>query len=284
MIGFGAMGREMAGHIAATGDHRVLAYDIDPDAVAAAADMGIVPAGSATEVARGADVVLIMVATDDQALSVAEELATAEARDTLLAVTATLHPDTMKAIGALVAPRGYSVIDAPVVFGLYGAKEGILVSLCGGTAEDVERARPVLNCYCRAVHHLGPLGSGMIAKTVNNMLHWSACVACFEALSLAKRCGMDAQKLREVLLDCPADNGTLRRWDSTKFTWPEKDMDIALDLAQAGGLVLPLFGQVDQLVKLLTPEQVAGLLHGERTTYLGNEIAPQAPDAGPGGT
>jgi 3-hydroxyisobutyrate dehydrogenase-like beta-hydroxyacid dehydrogenase len=100
-------------------------------------------------------------------------------------------------------------------------------------------------------------------------------VANFEALSLAKRCGMDVQKLREVLFDCPADNGTLRRWDSTKFTWPEKDMDIALDLAQAGGLVLPLFGQVDQLVKLLTTEQVAGLLHGESTTYLGNEVTPK---------
>ena len=216
-----------------------------------------------------------MVATDDQALAVAEELAAAEAPGTLLAVAATLHPDTMKAIGALVGPRGFAVIDAPVVFGLYGAKEGVLVSLCGGNAEDVERARPILSCYSRAIHHLGPLGSGMIAKAVNNMLHWSACVANFEALLLAKRCGMDVQKLREVLFDCPADNGTLRRWDSTKFTWPQKDMDIALDLAQAGGLVLPLFGQVDQLVKLLTPEQVAGLLHGESTTYLGNEVTPK---------
>lgn len=275
MIGLGAMGREMAGHIVATGDHRVLAYDIDPEAVAAATGEGITAAGSVAEVAQAADIVVIMVATDDQALSVAAELAATEARGTLIAIAATLHPDTMKKIGALVAPGGISVIDAPVVFGLYGAKEGILVSLCGGDAEDVERARPVLNCYCRAVHHLGPLGSGMIAKTVNNMLHWSACVACFEALSLAKRCGMDAQKLREVLLDCPADNGTLRRWDSTKFTWPEKDMDIALDLAQAGGLVLPLFGQVDQLVKLLTPDQVAGLLHGDKTTYLGNEVTPK---------
>ena len=279
MIGLGAMGREMAGHIVATGDHRVLAYDIDPDAVASAAEKGIVAAGSVAEVAQAADIVVVMIATDDQALSVAKEFAATEARGTLVAIAATLHPDTMKEIGALLAPGGISVIDAPVVFGLYGAKEGILVSLCGGADEDVERAKPVLNCYCRAVHHLGPLGSGMIAKTVNNMLHWSACVACFEALSLAKRCGMDAQKLREVLLDCPADNGTLRRWDSTKFTWPEKDMDIALDLAQAGGLVLPLFGQVDQLIKLLTPEQVAGLLHGEKTTYLGNEVTPKNTDS-----
>ena len=73
MIGFGAMGREMARHIAATGDHRVLAFDIDPGAVAAAADQGIVPAATATEVAQGSDVLLIMVATDEPALSLAEE-------------------------------------------------------------------------------------------------------------------------------------------------------------------------------------------------------------------
>ena len=121
----------------------------------------------------------------------------------------------------------------------------------------------------------------MLAKTVNNMLHWSACVANFEALLLAKRYGLDAQRMREILLDCPAANGTLRRWDSTRFTWPEKDIDIALDLAQAGGLILPLFGQVDQLVKLLGADQVRALLHEHETTYLGRTIAPiEDPGAG----
>jgi 3-hydroxyisobutyrate dehydrogenase-like beta-hydroxyacid dehydrogenase len=67
-------------------------------------------------------------------------------------------------------------------------------------------------------------------------------VANFEALAIAKR-RVDAQRMREVLLKCPGDNGTLRRWDSTRFTWQEKDMDFALELAQDGGLVLPLTGQ-----------------------------------------
>ena len=119
---------------------------------------------------------------------------------------------------------------------------------------------------------MGPIGSGQLTKTVNNMLHWSSCVANFEAILLGKRHGLDGQRLREVLINCPADNRNLRRWDSTRFTWHEKDMDIALDLAQEGGLMLPLFGQVDQLIKNLKPSQVKGLLYEDVTTYLGQEV------------
>ena len=59
--------------------------------------------------------------------------------------------------------------------------------------------------------------------------------------------------MRDVLLECPGTNGTLRRWDTTKFTWQEKDMDVTMDLAQEAGLVLPLAGQVDQLVRASRP-------------------------------
>ena len=115
------------------------------------------------------------------------------------------------------------------------------------------------------------LGSGQLAKTVNNMLHWAHCVSNYEALLLAKRYGLDAQKLREILLECPATNGTLETWDDTRFTWPQKDMGIALALAQDADLPLPMFGQVDQLVRLLSKEAVADLLHGESADYLGRQ-------------
>ena len=128
--------------------------------------------------------------------------------------------------------------------------------------------------YGRAVHHVGPVGAGQLAKTCNNMMHWVACVANYEVLLLAKRFGVDAQRMREILLDCPAHNVTLKRWDTTRFTWHEKDMDVALDLAQDGGVPLPLFGQVDQLVKRLGPDRVKELLYGEEAEYLGERIVP----------
>ncbi len=173
------------------------------------------------------------------------------------------------------AAAGVGLVDAPVCYGLQGAKAGELISLAGGTEEDVARARPVLMAYSRSVEHMGPVGTGQIGKACNNMMHWAACVANYETLALAKSVGIDAQAMRETLLKCPARNTTLERWDTTKFTWHEKDMDVVLDLAQQAGLALPLFGMVDQLVKRLGPEDVKALLHGPETTYLGQPVRPR---------
>ncbi len=97
---------------------------------------------------------------------------------------------------------------------------------------------------------------------------------------LAKRFGIDAQRMREVLLKCPAYNGTLDRWDTTKFTWQEKDMDVTMDLAQIAGLMLPMAGVTDQLVKKLKAKDVKELLYGPECSYLGMKITPMSPDEG----
>ena len=142
-----------------------------------------------------------------------------------------------------------------------------------GSKKDVAKARPVLACYSRAVHHLGELGSGEIAKTINNMLHWAHCIANYEAILLGKVYGLDGQKLRETLVQCPATNGTLARWDGTRFTWQEKDMDIALDLAQKRKLPLPFFGQVDQMIKWFHADDVAALLYKKEAPYMGKKYS-----------
>lgn len=284
IVGVGDMGLPMAGHMVA-GGLDVLACDVDPDRLAAAEAAGATIASGLAQVADEADVVVACLRTDDQMQSVAEELV---ARDgtgrlgagQLIVVAGTHSLDFMKRLAAIVEPRGRRIIDAPVVFGALGAREGNLLSLCGGAEADVERARPVMMTYSRGVEHVGPLGAGQIAKTCNNLLHWIHCVANFETLSIAKRYGLDAQRMREVLMKCPGDNGTLRRWDSTRFTWQEKDMDFALELAQTAGLMLPLTGQVDQLVKTLTAADVSALLYGPECTYLGRPVAPLASEDG----
>jgi 3-hydroxyisobutyrate dehydrogenase len=271
-VGVGAMGAAMAGHVQRKSQGEVFAYDVRREAVDALAAEGIVPVETLAEMARAADVIVVIVVDDRQVLDVTEALSIDGAEGALIAVAATVHPDTMRKAAEIAGRKGLRVIDAPVCFGLSGAQEGQLASLCGGSAEDVDGARPVLECYSRAVHHIGPLGCGQIAKTVNNMLHWAHCVANFEALLVAKRFGIDAQQLREVLLQCPARNGTLVDWDTTRFTWPVKDMDIALALAREGKLTLPLFGQVDHLVQTLSADAVKGLLYGETATYLGRNV------------
>lgn len=280
IIGVGAMGSAMARHIVRAG-HAVAAHDVDGGRLAASADVGATPVPSLEALAKQAEIFIVVVVSDDQSRAVTRALlAAGPPAGSVIAIAATNHPATMRELGAECAAGGVGFIDAPVVYGLQGAIAGDLGTLCGGATGHVERARPALAPYSRFVRHVGPLGAGQLAKTCNNMLHWAACCANYEVLLLAKRYGIDAQYMRGILLECPGSNVTLERWDGTRFTWHEKDLDVALDLAQTAGLPLPLFGHVDQLVKTLGPDKVKALLYGPEAEYLGVTVAPMGAEDG----
>jgi 3-hydroxyisobutyrate dehydrogenase len=280
VIGVGDMGLAITGHLIGK-QHTVSVYDIDSERARAAGERGATVADSLAKLAKLAEVFVVIVSTDDQSREVTTAISEHAVPGSLIAVAATNHPATMSELAKLCAARGIRFIDAPVVYGASGAKQGTLLSLCGGEEGDVEFARPVLSAYSsRGVMRVGPVGAGQLAKACNNLLHWVHCVSNYEALLLAKRYGVDAQRMREVLLECPAYNGTLDRWDTTRFTWQEKDMDVTMDLAQEAGLVLPLSGQVDQLVKLLKADDVAALLYGPEASYLGMKVKPLPPSEG----
>jgi 3-hydroxyisobutyrate dehydrogenase len=272
-VGCGEMGEPMAAHVLKSGKFEVWVFDIRKAATRAIARKGAKVAGSLDELGRLCDLIIVMVGYDHQVKQVVTDLARVGRKGAVIVITATSHPDMVIGCAEIARKRGMGVIDAPVCFGLEGARNGTLASLVGGAAKDVAKARPVLECYSRAVHHLGELGAGEIGKTLNNMLHWAHCIANYEALLLGKVYGLDVQKLRETLLECPGTNGTLARWDGTKFTWQEKDMDIALDLAQKRKLPLPLFGQVDQMIKWFHADDVAALLYKKEAPYLGKTYA-----------
>ncbi len=273
VVGVGEMGAAMAGHLKRKG-HGVCAFDTNLARLAALAAEGMTVVSGLEELAGQGDIFLVIVSTDEQSRTVTETLARCAKPDALIAVVATNSPNTMVELAAICREHGKRFIDAPVVSGASGAREGTLLSLCGGAPADVEFATPALMAYSRKVLRVGPVGAGQLAKACNNLLHWVHCVSNYEALLLAKRFGVDAQHMREVLLECPAFNLTLKRWDTTKFTWQEKDMDVTMDLAQQAGLALPLAGLTDQLVKLLSAADVKALLYGEKCSYLGRGIKP----------
>lgn len=279
LIGLGDMGHDIARHVVA-GGFTVTGFDIDPERRNAAASLGVSVQDTLAGAVAQAKVHIVMVATDEQSEQVTREILENGEAGSVIVITATNGPRTMQALAKTCREQGFGFVDAPVCFGRVGARDGTLASLCGGSDADIETVRPVLDCYSRAVHHIGPVGAGQIGKACNNMMHWAHCVANYEVLLLAKRYGINAQRMREVLLECPAENGTLRRWDSTRFTWHEKDMDLALDMAQAGDIPMPLFGQVDQLVKRLDKDMVKELLHGAEADYLGWHLTALPPEKG----
>ncbi|MEK9678935.1 MAG: NAD(P)-dependent oxidoreductase [Rhodospirillaceae bacterium] len=271
MIGLGVMGAAMVGHLLKRGEDEVYVYDVDWEKVEDATRGGARAAANLGEMAEQAEMAIVAVATDEQMIEVVTEVANA-GHEIVVVVSSTVHPEAIAEAAKIVEGTKVRLVDSPVVFGSGGARDGTLLCLCGGDEADIEFNTPAMMAFSRGVLRVGEIGHGQLAKAVNNMLHWANCVSNFEALLLAKRHGMDAQKLREVLLQCPGTNGTLETWDDTWLTWQEKDMDIVMDVAQKSGITMPLFGQVDQLVKLITHQDIQDLLYGPEATYIGRTV------------
>lgn len=271
LIGLGAMGLPMSKNMVLRGQD-VVGYDLSPERVAAAAEVGVKPADTLAALMAACDIVLACLPTDESMVALGHDLAPHARAGQLLVVTGTHSLAVMSTLDGLFTAAGAAVVDAPVVFGGTNTENGTLLSVLGGTEADVERARPVVMGYSKDVEHVGPLGAGQIAKACNNYLHWVHSVSNFEALALAKRYGVDAEKMRQVMMKSPGDNGTLRNFDRYRFTWHEKDMDLVLDLAQEGGLMLPMAAQTDQLVKSITQGEVVRLLREDSCLYLGQTV------------
>jgi 3-hydroxyisobutyrate dehydrogenase-like beta-hydroxyacid dehydrogenase len=261
MIGLGAMGFQMARHMAEKG-LSVAGYDIAPEPMQRAYNLGIRLCGSPAEVGAHAEVVVVMVATDAQVNDVVAKsgMLDALARGAVICIASSVAPETCHRLAALAGEKGIGVLDTPVVLGQQAADEGRLTVYVGGEAVDLERARPALSAFGRQVVHVGPSGSGQIAKTLNNMLLWACMSANMEVLTLARTLGCDVPRMIEALGQGSGANWSLSRWGKSTGKWAEKDMDVALELAQAAKVPVPLAALVDQLMKTINPERMKALL------------------------
>lgn len=261
MIGLGAMGNPMARHMATKG-FTVAGYDVSADANAKASQIGIKVGSGPAEVAREAEVVVIMVASDKQVFDVVLDQGLLEGLEpgSVICIASSVSPETCRALEAKAAERGVGVLDTPVVLGQEACNQGVMTTYVGGEENWFNKAEPVLKTFCSNVIHLGPSGSGQIAKTINNMLLWACMSANMEALTLAKALGMNIPKLIEALAHSSGANSSLSRWGQSTGKWAEKDMDVALDLAQQARVPVPLNGLVDQLMKNINQEKMRALL------------------------
>lgn len=262
VIGLGAMGFQMARHMRLQG-FAVAGYDISAETNAKAADLGVIIGGDVADVARQSDVVFVIVQTDRQVEDVIggpEGLLNSMRPGSVICIASSVSPDTCKRIEAEAAERGIGVLDTPLILGQKAADEGRLTIFVGGKAEWLEKARPLLSAFGRNIFLIGESGAGQVGKTVNNMLLWSCICANYEALSLGKRLGVDIPTLVAALEFSSGANNSLSRWGQSTGKWAEKDMDVALELAQQVKLPIPLNGLVDQLMKTMNRERMKALL------------------------
>lgn len=212
VIGLGRMGGPMADNLLAAG-HRVRVLDVDPGAVAARVEKGATAATGPADAAQGAEVVCVVVFDDAQATEVVTAALDGLAAGAVVAIHTTVALETIESLDAVAATRGVQVIDAGVSGGEPGARDGTLLTMVGGPAEAVERARPVLDAFSKEVLHAGPLGAGMALKLARNATGYAWMAAVHEALDLAGRAGVPAVTLQHVI----ADTGVLEQAMATFF-------------------------------------------------------------------
>ena len=256
VIGAGRMGQPIIGHLVRKG-FAVVVHDIDEGKREAVATLGAGWAAGPPELAQGCDAILVCVGFDQQMreLVSAAGLLQKDPRVAIVAVLSTVHPRTVRELADVARPFGVHLVDATVCRGGRAADEGTLLSFVGGDPDVVERLRPVVACYATDIVHTGGVGTAQVAKAANNMVMWSCLIANHEALALAKRFGMDVERLRTALLGSSAENYVLRNWGANTMAWADDDMDIVLAMAQEAGIDLPQAGLNRELCRTLKPKR-----------------------------
>ncbi len=257
-IGVGTMGLPMATNLLKKG-FAVTAYDLNAAAVKAAVAAGMTAAASAAEAVAGADIVITMLPSSphvESAYMGDGGVVNAARKGTLCVDMSTIDPAASRRVAAAAAERGVRFVDAPVSGGTPRATDGTLAIMVGASPEDFQAALPALQAMGANVFHVGPVGSGEVAKLCNNLIAGVAAVAVSEAFRIAEGFGVDPKVVTDVIAKSSGNTwlmehmhpvaGLVARAASTNGYAPGfmtdlmcKDLGLAVDAARS--LRVPLF-------------------------------------------
>ena len=211
-IGLGAMGGPMALNLVKAGFSLVV-NDIDEAKSRPLKAKGAEVAGSAQAVAAAADRTIVIVETTEQAEAViigAHGIIRGARPGHIVVCMSTIDPFTAQSIADRLAAVDVAMIDAPVSGGTGRAQSGELSVIAGGAREVFEKCTDLFAAMGSQSFHVGPLGSGLAMKLVNNMLVQVNTVAVAEALVLGVKAGLDPQTIYEVVR---VSTGTSAAWE-----------------------------------------------------------------------
>ncbi|HEY2398314.1 MAG TPA: NAD(P)-dependent oxidoreductase [Solirubrobacteraceae bacterium] len=251
-LGLGIMGSRMAARLAHEGFELTVWTHTPGKAEAWASEHGVSAAPTPADVARASEIVISMVVDGEQVASVltGEHGVLEGAHAGLLCIDmSTIAPADTRRIGAALAARGVHLLDAPVTGSAPRAEDGGLTIMAGGTAEDLARARPVLEAMGQVIVHVGELGQGEMLKLINNALGAANAAALGEALLLARATGVELDAFVAAVssgsggsAQLELKSGAMRDHDYTtlfKAAHMLKDVRLCLEEAQAAGMPFP---------------------------------------------
>lgn len=263
-VGVGLMGLPMTKRLCALG-YAVRVFDVVPKQLDLARDIGAAVANSPADAVQGADLVLLNLPTPaavETAVFGTDGVASALQPPQLLVDFSTIKVEQGQAYAQRLRERTQCAwIDAPVSGGPPASGTGTLTVMAGGDASDIERIRPLMSDVAARFTHMGPVGSGLAAKMLNQLIVGCIHAVLAEAASMAEAAGIDAARLPECLAGGYADGTLLQRlyprMVAREFA-PQgyarqlrKDLEMVNDYAASLGTPIPMMGQALALYRRL---------------------------------
>ncbi len=250
-IGLGLMGKPMARNIMNAG-YTMVVHNRSRESVHELVAEGAIEAFSPAEVAGEVDVVFTNLpdSPDVELVALGEGGIIEGAHEGLIFIdNSTIKPATARSIGAKLAEKGVTMLDAPVSGGDIGAINGTLSIMVGGPNEALDKVMPILQAIGKTITHVGGLGDGQIAKAANQIMVAAQMVALGELLILAQKAGADPEKVVQAIRGGAAGCWTLdnkpqrlfagNRSPGFKAYMQAKDLGIVMDTAREYGVSLP---------------------------------------------
>ncbi len=262
-IGLGIMGAPMASHLVRAG-FEVAVWNRTASRCDPLAELGATIASSPSEVAAYSEVTISCVTNSPDVEAIVfgpGGLIEGAKPGSVYIDMSTISPAVARKVGAALAERGVAMLDAPVSGGDVGAKAGTLAIMVGGEADVFERCLPVLQAMGKTIVHVGPGGSGQVVKLCNQVAGGLNLLAMSEAITLARRSGVDPSKMLEVVSAGAAGSWMLSNLapravkgdfaPGFMVELQQKDLGLVLESAAESSTSLPGTALVQQLFRTL---------------------------------
>ena len=279
-IGLGIMGRPMAKNLLAAG-HSLVVHNRSRGPVDELVAAGAKAARSAREVAGRCDVLITMLpnSPDVELVALGKDGIVEGARPGLLYVDmSTISPIVTQKVGKALEAKGVRMLDAPVSGGEKGAIDAALSIMVGGEPAVFEAVLPIFQAMGKTITRLGPLGSGGFTKLANQIIVAVNLTALAEALTLAKKAGLDRELTLKALAGGLAGSKCLEQKTPNyvansykpgfKIDLHFKDLGLIMESARALGVPLPATAIVQELFNALRVKGRGGLDHSGVITLL----------------
>lgn len=257
-IGLGVMGYPMAGHLQNAGMQVTVYNRTAAKAQQWCTQYGGAMASTPAAAAKDCQIVLTCVGNDDDVREVVlgnDGVLAGMNKGAILVDHTTASATLARELHQTAQTQAKGFLDAPVSGGQAGAENGALTVMVGGSEEDYNAAKPVIDAYSRFSKLLGPAGSGQLAKMVNQICIAGVVQGLAEGLSFAQKAGLDGEALIETISKGAAGSWQMENRYKTMLAdkydfgfavdWMRKDLGIALAEARENGAKLPVAELVD---------------------------------------